>query len=47
MGGQMAALTDRITDAVEDMRRHLRGILADAADRARDDAAPPLALAAE
>lgn len=33
MSGHMAELTDRITAAVEDMRQHLRAILADAAGR--------------
>jgi len=47
MSGQMAALTDRITTAVEDMRDHLRGILADAAARHAEPAdSSPVALPA-
>lgn len=37
MSGQMSELTDRITAAVEDMRTHLRSILANASSKAAAD----------
>ena len=45
MSGQMTALADRITAAVEDMREHLRTILADASARGTEPAdSHPIAL---